>query len=139
MARLGCIILKSKLHGDSFALDLLPKRGAMSAVSAVVTSGLWITNRVAQTYAASACHSERVSTPIPRAILLTLDTLKKGYTMQTYASPLFVFRCEMDLALTYAMSNRRLARECAVTAQIQAIRMGRPDLTYQANELLGVL
>lgn len=55
------------------------------------------------------------------------------------ASHMFVFRCEMDLALTYAMRRPALARECAVTAMVQAIRMGRPDLTAEANELLSLV
>lgn len=49
------------------------------------------------------------------------------------------FTCEMDLALTYSMRRRELARQCCVRAFIAAIHLGRPDLIYQANSLLGVL
>ncbi len=49
------------------------------------------------------------------------------------------FNCLYDLALTYSMRRPVLARELALDAMIQGIRMGRPDLTYRANALLGAL
>lgn len=52
---------------------------------------------------------------------------------------LHAFNCLMSLALTYSMRRPTLARECAAAAMVQAIRMGRPDLTYAANALLGAL
>ncbi len=45
----------------------------------------------------------------------------------------------MDLACTYAMRRPAVARECALTAIGAAHRMGRPDLAYRANALLGAL
>lgn len=50
-----------------------------------------------------------------------------------------VFTCEMDLALTYSMRRPELARDCATRALFAAIAMGRPDLAYRANALLGAL
>ena len=49
------------------------------------------------------------------------------------------FICNLDLALTYASRRRKLARRCALDALNAAISMGRPDLAYRANTLLGVL
>lgn len=50
-----------------------------------------------------------------------------------------IYHCETDLALTYALRRPELARVCAVRALNAAIASGRPDLTYRASELLGVL
>lgn len=49
------------------------------------------------------------------------------------------FICLMDLALTYASRKPRLARSLAADALVVSLMMGRPDLTYRANTLLGVL
>lgn len=48
-------------------------------------------------------------------------------------------RCELDLALTYALRRPRLARQCA-TAGLEAARnAGRPDLVMDALEILRAL
>jgi hypothetical protein len=57
----------------------------------------------------------------------------------TRCSPEFAFACEMDLALTYALSRPQLAAACASTALDHAIMAGRPDLAYRANDLLSTL
>ena len=49
---------------------------------------------------------------------------------------MLTFRCEMDLALTYALRRPRLAAECARMARHAAIAMGRTDLASQANDVL---
>jgi hypothetical protein len=49
------------------------------------------------------------------------------------------FWCEFDLALTYALRRPTLAHACATRAFFAAHRMGRPDLVFQANALMGVL
>lgn len=49
------------------------------------------------------------------------------------------FNCEISFACTYAMRNPDLARECARRALTAAVAMGRPDLAYRANALLGAL
>lgn len=50
-----------------------------------------------------------------------------------------VFNCEMSIALTYSMRRPRIARDAATRALFAAIAMGRPDLAWQANALLGAL
>ncbi len=59
--------------------------------------------------------------------------------MATLASPSFVYQCEMSLACTYALTQPTLALECAWTAYDAALRMGRPDLAFNANELMAVI
>jgi hypothetical protein len=51
----------------------------------------------------------------------------------------FIYRCEMDLGLTYAMSRPDVAYSCFIRCMLAAIRMGRPDLGAQANELLSIV
>lgn len=48
----------------------------------------------------------------------------------------FVYDCELDLAFTYLGTNNDLSAQCATSALSAAIKMGRPDLAYQANEVL---
>jgi hypothetical protein len=50
-----------------------------------------------------------------------------------------IYRCEMDLACTYALRRRELALACATRAWFVALEMKRPDLAYAANELMGAL
>lgn len=45
------------------------------------------------------------------------------------------YTCETDLALTYALSRPRLARQCAQAAVDAANDMQRPDLAYEARNL----
>lgn len=59
--------------------------------------------------------------------------------MTTKASPLFVAQCEFDLALTYALTQPKLARQCASDALTASIQAKRPDLTYRINSFLGAL
>lgn len=49
------------------------------------------------------------------------------------------FYCERDFSLMYALRRPKLARECAQRAHAAAVRLGRPDLAYQAAEILGAL
>ncbi len=49
------------------------------------------------------------------------------------------FEAELSLACTYAYRRPRLAAECALSALVAAVRMGRPDLAYRANALLSAL
>lgn len=55
----------------------------------------------------------------------------------------FVFQCEIDIALTHAASSKRsrikLAVESLKRALLAAMRMRRPDLAWQANELLAIV
>lgn len=46
------------------------------------------------------------------------------------------YRCETDLALTYALRHPALALICARHALTAAHSLGRPDLVYAANELI---
>ena len=57
----------------------------------------------------------------------------------THCSPEFTYRCEMDLAATYALSQPDLAADCAQFALDAAIEARRPDLAYAANELLSAI
>lgn len=54
-------------------------------------------------------------------------------------SNLYIARCELDLALTYALRRPELARKCATRALFAALRAGNPALTFQANTLLGLV
>ena len=62
---------------------------------------------------------------------------------QSYASESYVFTCEMDIALTHALSRkasrRKLACEALKRCIVAGIRMMRPDLTANANELLAIV
>jgi hypothetical protein len=49
------------------------------------------------------------------------------------------FNCEMSLACTYAIRKPEIARNCAARAFFAALTLGRPDLMYQANSLMGAL
>lgn len=53
--------------------------------------------------------------------------------------PEFTFRCEMDLAATYALARPDLAAECATFAHDAALEARRPDLAYEANDLLAAI
>lgn len=53
--------------------------------------------------------------------------------------PKLTFQAEMSLALTYALRRPNLAKECVRTAISAAIEMNRPDLAWQAANLLEVL
>lgn len=52
---------------------------------------------------------------------------------------MLTYQTEMNNALTYAFSNRDLARKCARSALVVARALGNPALIYDANELLGWL
>ncbi len=52
---------------------------------------------------------------------------------------MLTFLCEMDLAYTYSLSRPDLAWDCAIRALFAALHMGRPDLAYRANTLLGAM
>lgn len=54
-------------------------------------------------------------------------------------SPEFTYECEMSLACTYALSQPDLARDCACFAHDAALEARRPDLAYNANELIVAL
>lgn len=54
-------------------------------------------------------------------------------------SNLYIAQCELDLALTYALRRPDLARQCATRALFAALRAGNPEVTYQANTLLGLV
>lgn len=58
---------------------------------------------------------------------------------QSYASESFVYQCELDLGLTYAMRRPLAAWECFKRCLLAAIRMGRPDLASQANTLMSIV
>lgn len=49
------------------------------------------------------------------------------------------FHASLDLALTYSLRRPKLARSLAMDALDAGVRLGRPDLTYRASELLGAL
>lgn len=59
--------------------------------------------------------------------------------MTTIAHPSLVFAAELEFACLYAMTNPSLAMECARHAFDAAAQMGRPDLMWRANELMGAL
>jgi hypothetical protein len=46
------------------------------------------------------------------------------------------YLAEMEFACLYAMRNPKLARQCALAALNAARSMGRPDLAWNANNLL---
>jgi len=52
---------------------------------------------------------------------------------------LLKFHCSIDLALTYALRRPALARSLAWDALMAAVAIGRPDLSWRATELIGVL
>lgn len=53
--------------------------------------------------------------------------------------PKLTYHAELDLAMTYALRRPNLARECVRTAMDAAIAMGRPELAWQAANLLEIL
>lgn len=59
------------------------------------------------------------------------------------ASPMLVYRAELETALLHSLSSkrsrRRLAAACAFVAMCAAIKMGRPDLTSNANDVLAIV
>lgn len=66
-----------------------------------------------------------------------------AYRVTTVASEMHVYRCEMDLALTHAASSK-LSRKRQAIASLErcllaGIRMKRPDLTFQAAQLLTIV
>ncbi len=50
-----------------------------------------------------------------------------------------MYHAEMSFACTYAMRRPALARVSARLALMAAIKLGRPDLAYHANAMLGAL
>ena len=60
-------------------------------------------------------------------------------TMKRRAHPLFVYAVEMATALAYAFTRPDIAEDCARYALGVAEELGRPDLAYQANELLSIV
>ncbi len=57
----------------------------------------------------------------------------------SYHANLLAFYCERDFALMYAFRNPRLARRCALKAHEAATLGGRPDLAYEARDILSAL
>jgi len=57
----------------------------------------------------------------------------------TKGSPVLTYHCELDLALTYALRNPKLAIQCAYRALTAAIESRRPDAMWRANELIVAL
>lgn len=53
--------------------------------------------------------------------------------------PNLTYQAEMSLALTYSIRRPKLARLCILTAIDAAVAMGRPELAWQAANLLEVL
>lgn len=52
---------------------------------------------------------------------------------------MLAFLAEMEFACLYAMRRPKVARAAAHAALDAAHKLGRPDLAYRANELLGAL
>lgn len=59
--------------------------------------------------------------------------------MATTCSPAFVFKCEMSIACTYALRHPAMALDAAWHAYDAAVKMRRPDLASDANDLMAAI
>ena len=73
---------------------------------------------------------------IPPVMLMLIFATQRIPMSQSH---LFIYQCELDLALTYALSRPLVSRDCLIRALFAAQRANRPELAFRANELLSIV